>query len=382
MLSLQLPNIAEKCHLILCRYETFYRTTCLLTVDRNPSPSNEWQRIKGNISQIWPQIHLIQSFACNPYLMGYFLATDGMWFSLPPFWHLQEESPSLSQILHEWWFPLSMHWFCRTAWVESHATVIMSVWRSAWWWNSWGRQELTVEGPRGNSWLCWWLQFCQKTLGCLCRTRCVNTDRLQLLHHHIYMPELWFLAFSVASIPHQRLLTETCCLNLIWFYLTAWLLTVILSNETCLPNVHWGFPARMTDPEQYFWKVCWICSCLYQLWLFCELCVPAVVLDSQSRKQNEHHPCFLVHVQESNTLWFSPGTLEDVNSFYLVGVALGLAVYHKVVLDLPFPLPLYRKLLGQPCGLKDLEDLDPMLARSLQALLDHDPSKCSCRVYV
>ena len=51
---------------------------------------------------------------------------------------------------------------------------------------------------------------------------------------------------------------------------------------------------------------------------------------------------------------------------------LGLAVYNAVLLDFPLPLALYRKLLGQPPGLRDLEEMEPALGRSLRALLDYD----------
>lgn len=54
----------------------------------------------------------------------------------------------------------------------------------------------------------------------------------------------------------------------------------------------------------------------------------------------------------------------------LVGLVLGLAVYNAVLLDFPLPIALYRKLLGQPTGLRDLKEMDPPLGRSLQGLLD------------
>lgn len=54
----------------------------------------------------------------------------------------------------------------------------------------------------------------------------------------------------------------------------------------------------------------------------------------------------------------------------LIGLVLGLAVYNAVLLDFPLPIVLYRKLLGQPTGLRDLRDMDPPLGSSLQNLLD------------
>ena len=56
----------------------------------------------------------------------------------------------------------------------------------------------------------------------------------------------------------------------------------------------------------------------------------------------------------------------------LVGLVLGLAIYNAVLLDFPLPLALYRKLLGQPAGLRDLADMDPTLGKSLRQLLDFE----------
>ena len=77
----------------------------------------------------------------------------------------------------------------------------------------------------------------------------------------------------------------------------------------------------------------------------------------------------LTHLSESNTYWFDSGSLEGEDQFLLLGLILGLAVYNRVLLDFPLPLALYKKLLGQPVGLRDLEDMQPMFGRSLRQLL-------------
>jgi HECT-domain (ubiquitin-transferase) len=64
--------------------------------------------------------------------------------------------------------------------------------------------------------------------------------------------------------------------------------------------------------------------------------------------------------------------LEDDSEFLLMGLVLGLAVYNSVLLDFPLPLALYRKLLGQSCTLRDLQDMEPQLGKSLSLLLDYD----------
>eukprot|EP00798_Chlamydomonas_sp_ICE-L_P023306 gene23306-30543_t len=83
--------------------------------------------------------------------------------------------------------------------------------------------------------------------------------------------------------------------------------------------------------------------------------------------------------EESNTFWFKQAknlSEEEASRYLLLGVVLGLAVYNRVLLDFPLPLVLYKLLLGrgqQPLGLRDLEDMQPSVARSLRALLKYDP---------
>eukprot|EP00878_Enallax_costatus_P021950 GHUV01023266.1.p1 GENE.GHUV01023266.1~~GHUV01023266.1.p1 ORF type:complete len:381 (+),score=138.82 GHUV01023266.1:606-1748(+) len=80
----------------------------------------------------------------------------------------------------------------------------------------------------------------------------------------------------------------------------------------------------------------------------------------------------LVYQPESNTYWFNACSLEGEEQFMLMGLVLGLAIYNRVLLDFPLPLPLYKKLLSQPVGLRDLEEMQPMLGRSLRQLLHYD----------
>ena len=61
----------------------------------------------------------------------------------------------------------------------------------------------------------------------------------------------------------------------------------------------------------------------------------------------------------------------------LLGLVLGLAIYNAVLLDFPLPLALYRKLLGQPAGLRDLADMDPTLGKSLRLLLDYEGARAN-----
>lgn len=78
----------------------------------------------------------------------------------------------------------------------------------------------------------------------------------------------------------------------------------------------------------------------------------------------------------SRFLWFvtPAGELEaEAKSEYrLLGLLIALAVYNGVILDISFPLALYRKLLKLDVGLDDLEQVDPALHRGLNEMLDFE----------
>lgn len=80
----------------------------------------------------------------------------------------------------------------------------------------------------------------------------------------------------------------------------------------------------------------------------------------------------LLFQSESNTYWFNANSWEDEDQYLLLGLILGLAVYNRVLLDFPLPLALYKKLLGLPMGLRDLEDMQPTFGRSLRQVLQYD----------
>ncbi|KAJ8781757.1 hypothetical protein J1605_010741 [Eschrichtius robustus] len=85
------------------------------------------------------------------------------------------------------------------------------------------------------------------------------------------------------------------------------------------------------------------------------------------------------YYQDSNLLWFSDKKVlldgialnEEHNWFHLIGITCGLAIYNSTVVDLHFPLALYKKLLNVKPGLEDLKELSPTEGRSLQELLDY-----------
>ncbi|KAJ1983490.1 hypothetical protein H4R34_001251 [Dimargaris verticillata] len=79
--------------------------------------------------------------------------------------------------------------------------------------------------------------------------------------------------------------------------------------------------------------------------------------------------------EESRLCWFTRSADDDgatLEEHRLMGSLIGLAIYNSVILDVHFPLALYKKLMGQPVGLADLADLDPTVARSLRQILAYE----------
>eukprot|EP00941_MAST-03F_sp_MAST-3F-sp1_P002045 g2045.t1 len=68
--------------------------------------------------------------------------------------------------------------------------------------------------------------------------------------------------------------------------------------------------------------------------------------------------------------WFNGQTFEPSIKFELIGKILGIAIYNQVIIDVRFPMIVYRKLLGHKPTLDDLEEIFPDVAKSLKDLLD------------
>ncbi|XP_055446864.1 probable E3 ubiquitin-protein ligase HERC4 isoform X6 [Bubalus kerabau] len=77
------------------------------------------------------------------------------------------------------------------------------------------------------------------------------------------------------------------------------------------------------------------------------------------------------YYEDSRLIWFSDKTFEDSDLFHLIGVICGLAIYNFTIVDLHFPLALYKKLLKKKPSLEDLKELVPDVGRSMQQLLDY-----------
>ena len=74
--------------------------------------------------------------------------------------------------------------------------------------------------------------------------------------------------------------------------------------------------------------------------------------------------------EESRLCWFAQSPLEDelaLDEYNMVGRLIGLAIYNGIILDIHFPLALYKKLAlaaesqGDPNRLDDQWDLDDLM---------------------
>ena len=68
--------------------------------------------------------------------------------------------------------------------------------------------------------------------------------------------------------------------------------------------------------------------------------------------------------------WFNANCSWEVERYEAVGILVGLAVYNSTLLDVRFPMAVYRKLLGYPLGLEDM--VDESLQNGFQQLLEYE----------
>ncbi|KAG0575477.1 hypothetical protein KC19_5G006600 [Ceratodon purpureus] len=79
-----------------------------------------------------------------------------------------------------------------------------------------------------------------------------------------------------------------------------------------------------------------------------------------------------VYNEETRRFWFNRNSMETEHEFRLMGNILGLAIYNGVILDIHFPMAVYKKLMREPVSLKDLRDLQPQVAKGLEELLVYE----------
>ena len=66
------------------------------------------------------------------------------------------------------------------------------------------------------------------------------------------------------------------------------------------------------------------------------------------------------YMEETKTFWFNPSSYENERQFMLIGIVLGLAIYNNVILDVHFPMVVYRKLMGKLGTFEDLVTSHPV----------------------
>ncbi|ORY64454.1 uncharacterized protein BCR38DRAFT_343583 [Pseudomassariella vexata] len=114
---------------------------------------------------------------------------------------------------------------------------------------------------------------------------------------------------------------------------------------------------------------------------------------------NPDHGLF-VFDEDSQHCYFNPHTFETSDQYFLVGVVLGLAIYHSTILDIALPPFAFRKLLAaapapstgitgllrppMTYSLSDLREYRPRLAHGLKQLLEFegDVESTFCRDFV
>lgn len=64
--------------------------------------------------------------------------------------------------------------------------------------------------------------------------------------------------------------------------------------------------------------------------------------------------------ESTRFFWYNPSSLETEGQFTLIGIVLGLAIYNNCILDVHFPMVVYRKLMGKKGTFRDLADSHPV----------------------
>ena len=72
--------------------------------------------------------------------------------------------------------------------------------------------------------------------------------------------------------------------------------------------------------------------------------------------------------EKTRLYWFNHYTFEPKIKYELIGIIFGLAIYNNIILDVKFPLTVYRKLLGLKPTLEDMKECDPELYKNFSFL--------------
>lgn len=73
--------------------------------------------------------------------------------------------------------------------------------------------------------------------------------------------------------------------------------------------------------------------------------------------------------EKTRFFWFNRNSFEIIIKFELIGIIFGLAFFNNVILDVKFPLVVYKKLLNIKPTLEDLKEIDEDLYNNFKYLL-------------
>ncbi|XP_059507088.1 probable E3 ubiquitin-protein ligase HERC4 [Stegostoma tigrinum] len=79
-----------------------------------------------------------------------------------------------------------------------------------------------------------------------------------------------------------------------------------------------------------------------------------------------------IYREDFRIIWFPPEISVPIKNYRLLGILCGLVVYNFSVVYIPFPLALFKKLLGMMPTLEDLKELVPSFENLLQHILNSD----------
>ena len=69
--------------------------------------------------------------------------------------------------------------------------------------------------------------------------------------------------------------------------------------------------------------------------------------------------------ERTKLFWFNPSSFENDGQYTLIGIVLGLAIYNNCILDVHFPMVVYRKLMGKKGTFRDLADANPVSVNTI-----------------
>jgi len=75
---------------------------------------------------------------------------------------------------------------------------------------------------------------------------------------------------------------------------------------------------------------------------------------------------------ETDLFWFNDSTFEDSQTFELIGMIIGLAIYNNIILDIRFPNLIFKKLMNKALDFEDFRNFDNELAQGFEQMLTFD----------